>query len=1090
MTPSTCETCGFPLPPDARFCPRCGSPVGVPTTQERKLVTVLFADLAASTELASQLDPERFREVIGHFYSMVSTELESLRGRVEKFVGDAVMAVFGLPLAHEDDALRAVRAALIIRDRTVRLGEELGLPLPLRVRVGLNSGPVATGSGPAGQFLVTGASVNLAARLQEAANPGEVLVGETTRQLTRHSVGYGERRMLRHRGLTQELAAWPVQSLSTRSSRRTIPLVGRHHEVALLRSTFERASEAKRPHLVTVIGEPGIGKSRLVEEFLSGLPRDVKVLVGRASEFEEDVTYAPLAEMIRREIGVGADTSPVEVRERLEDLVSGCCDVTEVQKVTGRLALAVGLGADRDELDPSGGRRGDGSSQDEMGEFEPSVDVESRDGRRYRNAEIRAGLVELLRGMADRAAVVMVFEDMHHAQSEVFDLIESIVQEGHGLPLLVLCVARDELLQRRRGWGSAVADSLTLHLDPLTVGEATDLANAAGENLDPDTAEHVARNAGGNPFFIIETTAMLLQEHAEHIQGILHGHVLPPTVQAVVAARMDHLPDEARELARRASVFPRSTFTRSDLALITDPKEDVLETLEEAELLVRDEERRVKIGEPVWRFRHEVLRTVAYESLPKRERLRLHLQVADGIAARGEDRFRQSLAYHLEQAAVASLDLDPADRSIPERAIRALRRAGDVARRRMESHTAIELYERALALTGPKDQWGESEAQVVSFIGEARYWLGEYEAARGALRRALKIGGRNLWVRAHASRFLGDIALNIDGDVDRATPLFEQALEAAREIDDPWITARTLLMAGWAPYWRGDLSRTRAMFEEALEVARKNEEEDLWAEARALTSLTSVVSAVGEETECLSLAEEALALGRKMDDPFTIGVAQETVGNSLRRMLRLEEAQAALDESVRIFRELGARWELASALGDRGRIHWLGRRFEQAEADVREALNLCIDLEERSLVAWTAGQLMLVFLSGGQRSAARAVSEEIADIVESGSEWRAGLEGLLMAEAALALAEGESERGLEVASQALASSREAGWRNELSSVVWWVGTLFGAEAVGGQEALQNAERTLRAAHWRHALEEAELVKRALERSPTPADRSA
>jgi class 3 adenylate cyclase/tetratricopeptide (TPR) repeat protein len=1074
VTPSICETCGSPLPPDARFCPRCGTPVGVPTTQERKLVTVVFADLAGSTGIASQLDPERYRELIGHFYNMVSAELESLRGRVEKFVGDAVMAVFGLPLSHEDDALRAVRAAVIIRDRIVRLGDDLGLPVPLRVRVGVNSGPVATGSGPAGQFLVTGAPVNLAARLQEVAEPGEVLVGETTWQLTRNSVEFGERRMLRPRGLPEALAAWSVQSLSTRSSRRTIPLVGRHYEIALLTNTFDRVRQARRPHLVTVVGEPGIGKSRLVEEFLAGLGGGVKVLVGRAAEHEEDATFAPIAEMIRRELGVGKDASPAEIRERLEDLVSGCCGATEVQRVTGRLGLAVRLGTDEEGTDAPSRRQGNAVLGEETGGFDSSVDLETRDGRRYRNAEIRAGLVELLQGMGRQAPVVMVFEDMHRATSELLDLIESLLEDGHGIPMLILCVAREELLRERRGWASA-ADSLTLRLDPLSVDEARELADVAGENLDPQTALHIVRHAGGNPFFILETTAMLLQEHAEHVEGILHGHVLPPTVQAVVAARMDHLPEEARDLARKASVFHGSSFTAAELALITDPTPNALFTLEEAELLVRDQERT-----DAWRFRHEMMRTVAYESLPKRERLRLHLQVADGMAAWSEDRYRQAVAYHLEQAALASIDLDPTDRSLPERAIGVLRRAGDLARRRMESRAAIDLYERALALVGHKEQWGESEAGVVSFIGEARYWLGEYEAARGALQRALKIGGRNPSVRAHASRFLGDIALNIEGDVDRASPLFDQALEAAREIDDQWITARTLLMAGWAPYWRGDLIRTREMFEEALEVARNNPDEDLWAEARALTSLTSVVSAVGDEAECLSLAEEALALGRKMDDPFTIAVAQETVGNSLRRMMRLDDALAALDESVRIFRELGARWELASALGDRGRIHWLGRRFDRAEADVREALDLCLELDERSLIEWTAGQLMLIHLSAGERSEARAVSEEIADIVESGTtEWRAGLEGLVMAEAALALYEGERDRGSELARQALASSAETGWRNEFASVVWWVGSLFGAETAGGDAPLQDARRTLEAAQWRHAFEEPELVKGAL-----------
>src|SRR5438094_2117818 len=233
-----CPNCGTPLPEDARFCPNCGTPVAAPAVQERKLVTVVFADLAGSTELATHLDPERYREVMQAFYQMVSRELASLRGRAEKFVGDAVMAVFGLPHAHDDDALRAVRAGLIIRDRTERLGEMLGLPVPLKVRVGINSGDVAVGPGTGDQPLVVGAGVNLAARLQQAADPGEVLAGETTVQLTRQFVRFGERRRVTAKGFEEEIDAFPVLELAPRSARRTIPIVGRSRELALLTDAF------------------------------------------------------------------------------------------------------------------------------------------------------------------------------------------------------------------------------------------------------------------------------------------------------------------------------------------------------------------------------------------------------------------------------------------------------------------------------------------------------------------------------------------------------------------------------------------------------------------------------------------------------------------------------------------------------------------------------------------------------------------------------------------------------------------------------------------------------------------------------------
>jgi len=1063
VTEQRCERCGALLPAEALFCPRCGAPVAAVTTEERKVVSVLFADVAGSTELASRLDPERFREVLGEFFTMASAELQSLRGRVEKFVGDAVMALFGLPHAHDDDALRAVRAAFMIRDRTARLAETQGLPVPLRVRVGVNSGAVATGSGPADQFLVSGAPVNLAARLQQAAEPDEILVGETTWQLTRQAVEFGPPRRIAAKGFDGAVTAWPVLALTGRSSRRTIPLVDRRRELALLTDAFERVRATRRPHLITVLGEPGIGKSRLVDELVAGLPEDVEVLSGGANDFEEDATFAPLAEMIRRQLGVERDASTPEVRKRLEEVVAGCCAPSETDKVVARLGLALGLGAEiRD-------RGAEEVGEDNPARFEAYLETEGKERHRYRSGEIRAGFQALVEGMARTSAVVMVFEDMHLARPELLELIEQMVRESRRQPILVLVLARDELLEVRPEWGGGLSDSVTLRLDPLSPEEAKDLAIAAGEDVDDGTAERIARQAGGNPFFIVETTGMLMQKHQEHLVGASHSHLLPPTVQAVVASRIDHLPDDARELLRRASVFARSTFSEWELSLIARPRKELLEALESEEFLVRDPER-----PRVWRFRHEMLRDVAYESLPKRERLRLHVQVADGIsAAEDADRFPQVVAHHLYQAARASLDLDPNDRTLADRAVKALTRAGDLSRWSMDSRAAAELYERALELAGPEERWGHREARILSAVGEARYWLGEFERARDSLRGALELAEDDAWTRTHACRFLGDIALNVDGDVEEATRLFDRALEGARELDEPFAMARTLLMAGWAPYWRGDIDSTRAMFEEALEIARKNPEGDLWAEARALVSLSSVISMVEGEQEHQQLGHEALDLGRKMDDPFTIAVAQETLGNSYRRMMQLDEALAATNEAVRIFRELGARWELASALGDRAIVHRLAGRLREAETDLKESLDICRRIGERSLITWTATELAYVWLLQGDRQAAARLLADPS--IQPARADTGSLASLLRAEALLYLADGDRDRALDRATRALEADRNPDWRNPQAAVVWWVGRVFGPEAVGGEGPLEEARRTLEAAQWLNALSEPDRI---------------
>ena len=350
-----------------------------------------------------------------------------------------------------------------------------------------------------------------------------------------------------------------------------------------------------------------------------------------------------------------------------------------------------------------------------------------------------------------------------------------------------------------------------------------------------------------------------------------------------------------------------------------------------------------------------------------------------------------------------------------------------------------------------------------------------------SLTKALEVGKGDVWTTAHACRFLGDLALNYEGDVDRATALFARAEGAARESGDPWILARTLLMAGWVPYWRDDLATARTLFEEALQIVRSNPEGDLWAEARALISLTSVISPVGDETECLTLAEQALELGREMGDAFTTAVAQETAGNSLRRMGRYDEAMPHLEQAVRTFRDLGARWELASALGDRGLVRRLQRDIDAAFPDIEEALNLCKKLGERSLVAWTASEMIRLLLARGDRAGADRVLDDPAlwpEPAEAGSR-----EYLLNAEAMVALADGDWERARTRALELLESARKIGWPNVVASRVWWVGRIFGAELAGGDDALEQARKQLETNHWVQSLHEPEFVLESIVAEP-------
>ena len=930
----TCLTCGADLPEGARFCPRCGSPVqSVAEAVERRIVTVLFADLVDSTSTARRLDPERAREVLTAFFDAASEELLSLRGEPEKFIGDAVMAVFGLTQVHEDDATRAIRAGMAIVDRTRRLSAELYLPEPLQVRIGIEAGDVATGEGPGGQLLVTGPTVNAASRLQSAAEPGEVLVGETARALTRMAVAFGEPRKVDAKGFDGALIGYPVVSLTTRSVRRTIPLIGRKAELSVLRQIVERAAATGRPHLVTLIGEPGIGKSRLTQEVVAGLPEGTTALVGRVQSSEWGATFAPVAEMVRDLAGLDDQMSVTEARARLQEVVDGCCDPADTDRVTARLALAL-----------------------ELEDDEPDQPAYVQ--------EVQSGFISLVDALARQGPVALVFDDVHEAATPMLDLIErlaSVGKAGPG-PVLVLAAARPQLLDTRPSWGRMAANEFRIRLDPLSAEESMALAReAAGGRLAAATAERIADRAGGNPFFIVESTGMLL-----HLEDTLPPHLsapLPPTVQAVVAARLDNLPPHLRTVARHAAVYLYS-FDMEELRLVSpSATDDDLQRLEDEEIFVRDDR-----PKPRWRFRHQTVRDVAYASLPKRERLRLHVAIAEQLE-RSSGRLAWA-AEHLEQAARAALDLDPNDRGLPDKAERALADAGDIYRRRMEGAAAIEYYTRALGLARPEVDWGSLEARVLAGLGEARYWRAEYREALDALLRAEEIAGRvgDPWAASLALRFHADIALNVDADVDEAERLFGEALAAAEESGDPGAISRTLLFAGWTDWTRERYEEAIATWRRAMDLAK--ERGDRWAQIRALTSISVALGEQEQYGEARALAEEALQVARDLGDQFSVAVASVQVGRTLRYTGEAERAVECFDRGIAIFEEFGARWELADALGERGIAQRELGRLDEAEADLQRSVRISEELGERSLLPWTWRALAKVAQRRGDRAEA------------------------------------------------------------------------------------------------------------------------
>lgn len=932
-----CAVCGLPLPEGARYCPNCGTAAApLVETEERKLVTVLFTDLVDSTGLARRFDAERARDLLGRFFDAASEELTTLRGRPEKFIGDAVMAVFGLPHVHEDDALRAVRAGLAIRARVKRLSESLSLDPPLEVRTGIETGEAAVGRSPTGQLLVTGPVINAAARLQAAAQVGQVIVGPTTYLLTKDSVGYSRRRRVRAKGFEDAIDAYGVENFSPRSARRTIPFVGRSSEQAILGQSLGLASTTGRPVLVTIVGEPGIGKSRLVDELAAGVSAAVVVLRGQARAQTDTATFSPAAAIITDLAGISPRDDPSTIQQKLRDFAARASDDTSGDRTAQRLALLFGLGESRDE----------------------TAFVH----------EVQAGFLSVIDFLARDHPVLLVFEDAHTFKAPMLDLVERLaIKNGGPRRVLVVALARDELLEQRPTWAAGTSNAVLVRLEALSRDESVKLARHAGAGrIDEHEAIQIAERAGGNPFFIIETTGMLMPVGASAVRAV------PPTVQAVVSARVDALPARLRDIARRVSVF-RYAFDLGELAIVDAAvTEDEIHALEDAEVVVRDGSQ--------WRMRHSTLKDVIYASLPKRERERLHLRVAEYLEGAG----RQSVAAdHFELAALAALDLDPNDRTVPDRAVDALLVAGDRARRRMENRSAIDRYERALALGGPEDRWAAREARVLAGKGEAHYWLGEYAAATLALNRAVELGEEHhdAFALAIALRFLGDIAINFEADVDKAERLLKRSIECAEELGDNWAIVRSLLFAGWVPWTRNRFDEAQVIWQRALDIV---DPKDQWARVRALTALSVNQAQMDHREEALRLIDEANVVAEESGNSFSIANTAVQKARALDGIGRGEEALPWFDRGVSIYSDLGARWELADARAARGIAKRNLGRLDEAEEDLRAAIRIAEELGDKQLPSWTWRNLARVAELRGDKVAAEELLIRSRDAELSG----------------------------------------------------------------------------------------------------------
>src|SRR5437773_2474720 len=609
------------------------------STEERRIVTVLFADMVGSTALGEQLDPEEMRRVLARYYAIARECVETHGGTVEKFIGDAVMAVFGLPTAHGDDPDRAVAAALTIRDR-IKEDKQLH---DVAIRFGVSTGDVvASRDQSAGDFLITGDATNVAARLQQAAEPWGILASDRTVRAT-NNFEFGDQIEIKARGKSAPVVAHLVigpRKAKTRSRER-LPLVGRENDLAQIQLVARRAVSEKRPSMVSVIAPAGTGKTRLVEEFLTWLPNlapNATVAIAQCLPYGQQLTYWPMRQVIFTLTGTGEDTPPGQVRDAIGMWLRDV-GVEDAERDARLIAATIGEagmeGVDKDLLFAA-----------------------------WRSA---------IEATARRNPLVIVFEDLHWSSESLLDLAELVMQPRGEAAVLMIVLARPELLDRRPNWGGGRLNHLAIALEPLASNAIAELVRHLLDTDQPDLVELVSRRSEGNPFYATE----LVRSYLEH--GSLEK--LPDTVQATVLARLDLLPAEERRLLQLGSVFGRS-FRATGVAALEGGDAARVQAL--CENLIDRDLIRSSEGDR-YNFRHILIQEVAYGTLPRTERARLHAQAArwgEEIAGEREDALAEVLAFHYREAAVLYTALEPASETtqrIRERAAKWLLKAADIA---------------------------------------------------------------------------------------------------------------------------------------------------------------------------------------------------------------------------------------------------------------------------------------------------------------------------------------------------------------------------------------------------------------------------
>lgn len=1023
-----CASCRATLPAVAKFCLECGTPVAsLPEHESRRTVTLLFTDVTGSTAMGEQLDPEAYRGIMGRYFEVARAAVERHGGTVEKFVGDAVLAVFGIPEVREDDALRAVRAAWDLGAGLRLLSDELVTSIGVRllVRTGVNTGSVVAGAARAGGSFATGDAVNTAARLEQAAGPGEILLGATTYALVRDAVEVEPVAPVEAKGKAEPVAAYRLLGVgdSDRGRRRRddVRLVGRVQETRALDDALDRTVTSGRSHLITVVGPAGIGKSRLVTEFLQRIGDRAEVASGRCVSYGQGITYWPLVQALRGALHLTGTESAEITRHVLDQ--------------------ALGDAGDRDQV------------------AELLLPLLGKTGAPGTTEETFWAVRRLLEALASRRPLVLNVDDLHWAEPTLLELLERVRDEIADLPLLLLCQARPELLEQNPGWGSGALNSLTFGLDPLTPAETGDsVAALLDGRLPGQFRDKVAEWSGGNPLFVEEIVAHLVEtgalqrddEGTWRLADDLDVLRIPPTVSALLASRLDRLPDDERDLLERLSVVGLEV-TAADATLLVPPA-----TVPElprlfASLTRRDLLRRVRSADgESWAFKHVIVRDAAYDGLAKSLRAELHERFADGLAAAHHDETGVEevtfVAHHLEQAvryrrelAITGAGLD----ALVDRAVACLGACSDAARDREEIVASVHHLERALAL-GPRQA---ARRRLLARMATIQIDAGALDDLAPTLDRLEdELDDSATEVDRRVLRMLrADRDMSTAGEVDPAEvlELADEVIAAARAAHDDEALVWGLMCRCDAQttqaQWGASLSNT----EEIIRLGRPWESRF----AKALSSIAAYYGGAtvthaydlfrnhvrhnrGEVQEARDTGFRAI-LAASREDPAADALISQSVaqmdalkakGLMIGNTLLLEafamrhDLDGAIAYAQRINDELRERGDLGSASTYiLMQAHWMLERGDDPD-DVATLVDEAAGYTspyDRLSVAFLAGCRAVLAVRGGDRESARALADEGIRVVdETDQVWQQADLRRLLALVARALDDRPWERKL------------------------------------------------------------------------------